>query len=497
MADYAAMGKRVTHHRLARVAAAAGLAGCVLAGPGHAFAGSGPPTAPAAGPGPTTTTTLPPIPKVDRSLTDGQNPATLLANAIELSSVGIDSSALTSAIAVTQAKLDAEASVASKAAAAADLANQRAYAALATASAAAAQYKSMDGAVKSAVIQLYMGGPSPLQVNPQAGSVALYAQAYASSTLTPYGILATQREEAIVRRQALAVASAAQKLADRENAKASKALSAERSAAERLENELKAISAASATEVAADHFALAGQAGKELLAASALQFTPKTRIPPPVSTTPIALTWAFAELGKPYVWGATGPNSFDCSGLTQFVWRAAGVNIPRVAADQDAWSIPVPLSALLPGDLVFYGRSDIHHVGIYIGDGLMINAPHTGTFVQVSSIWWSDLAGFGRVHAPGTPIPAHQPPSTAQPAKPVVVATAGPVPSQAKPPRGWKPKPGSTTPIRLTPTPPTPPTTVLPTTTTSSTTSTTSTSTTTVPPSTTTSSSTTTVAPSP
>ena len=168
-----------------------------------------------------------------------------------------------------------------------------------------------------------------------------------------------------------------------------------------------------------------------------------------MSTTPVALSWAFAELGKTYVWGATGPNTFDCSGLTQYVWREAGVSIPRVAAAQDAWTIPVPLSRLLPGDLVFYGETDIHHVGIYIGDGLMINAPHTGTVVQVSSIWWSDLAGFGRVHAPGTPFPLHQPPSIAKPATRVVVATPGPVPSQRKAPPGWKPHPGSSTPFEV------------------------------------------------
>ena len=98
--------------------------------------------------------------------------------------------------------------------------------------------------------------------------------------------------------------------------------------------------------------------------------------------------------------------------MTQYVWRQAGVTIPRVAAAQYAWTIPVPLSQLLPGDLVFYGTTDIHHVGIYIGDGLMINAPHTGTVVQVSSIWWSDLAGFGRVHAArhsGAAAPAAEP----------------------------------------------------------------------------------------
>ena len=205
--------------------------------------------------------------------------------------------------------------------------------------------------------------------------------------------------------------------------------------------------------MAADHTALASQAGAELLSATSLQFTPKGSIPAPLSTTTVALKWAFAELGKPYLWGGTGPNAFDCSGLTQFVWQQAGVSIPRVAAAQYAWTIPVPLSQLLPGDLVFYGTTDIHHVGIYIGQGLMINAPHTGTVIQVSSIWWSDLAGFGRVHAPGVPVPLHQPPSLTQPAAPAVIATPGPVPSQAKAPPGWKPTPGSSTPLRSLPRP--------------------------------------------
>jgi peptidoglycan DL-endopeptidase CwlO len=194
---------------------------------------------------------------------------------------------------------------------------------------------------------------------------------------------------------------------------------------------------------------LSSQVSTELLSTASLEFTPAKPLPAPVSTTSVALTWAFAELGKPYVWGATGPNTFDCSGLTQFVWRQAGVAIPRVAADQDTWAIPVPLSQLLPGDLVFYGTTEIHHVGIYIGDGLMINAPHTGDVVRVSSIWWSDLAGFGRIHAPGTPVPAHQPPTIDKPSVPAVIPTAGPVPSQTKPPPGWKPTPGSSTPIDL------------------------------------------------
>jgi hypothetical protein len=263
---------------------------------------------------------------------------------------------------------------------------------------------------------------------------------------------------------------------------------------------MSAATAALAGQVAADHAALASQAGAELLSSTSLQFTPKGGIPAPLPTTTVALKWAFAELGKPYVWGATGPNSFDCSGLTQFVWRQAGVNIPRVASAQYAWTIPVPLSQLLPGDLVFYGTTDIHHVGIYIGDGLMINAPHTGTVVQVSSIWWSDLAGFGRVHATGAPVPLHQPPNLTHPAAAEVIATPGPVPSQKKPPAGWTPKPGSSTPLTVYPGPPTTPapTTTVPPPTTSPTSTqpttpgpTTSAPTTTVPPPTTASTTTT------
>jgi peptidoglycan DL-endopeptidase CwlO len=412
---------------------------------GQAFAGTGPVGAGVAAA--TTTTTLPPIPKVSPSITDGQSPQALLANAIELSSVGIDTSALATAIAATQAKMDSEAAEAHEAATAAARAAAAANEALRTAASATQAFESTDSAVKVAVTYLYTRGPMALSVNPGAGVASIYAADYAESAISPFGILSTRFQDERDLTQALGQAKSAQAKADKAEKKSAAALAAERSEVGRLQSELSAISKASAVEVEADHVELAAQAGQELLAASSLQFNPKTPVAPPLSTTPVALTWAFAELGKPYVWGATGPSSFDCSGLTQFVWRAAGVSIPRVAADQDAWTIPVPLSQLLPGDLVFYGETDIHHVGIYIGDGLMINAPHTGTMVQVSSIWWSDLAGFGRVHAQGIPVPPHQPPSLTKPAQPVVVPTPGPVPSQTKPPKGWTPHPGSSTPI--------------------------------------------------
>ncbi|WP_326598652.1 C40 family peptidase [Streptomyces sp. NBC_01803] len=98
-----------------------------------------------------------------------------------------------------------------------------------------------------------------------------------------------------------------------------------------------------------------------------------------------AIAFAETQLGKPYVWGATGPNSYDCSGLTQAAWRAAGVSIPRVTWDQVNIGTPVSRDALRPGDLVFF-YADISHVGLYIGDGLMIHAPKPGDVVKVESI---------------------------------------------------------------------------------------------------------------
>ncbi|MGH9055803.1 MAG: C40 family peptidase, partial [Acidimicrobiales bacterium] len=408
------------------------------------FAAGGPvPTPPA----PTTTTTLPAIPTVAPDITDGVSPQALLSNAVTLSSVGIDTTALQAAIAATQAKLDADALTASQAAAAAQTADQRAAAARQRARRAQAAYDSLAGAVEQAAVYLYVNGPSELTVNASAGDLLAYAADYEDSALTPTGALAERRDEANAEKQAWAEAQAEQSTADHDSKQAAAALTSQQAEEARLKAQLTSISAATAAAVAADHTSLASQAGTELLSATSLQFTPTTPVPPPVATTPVALAWAFSELGQPYVWGATGPSSFDCSGLTQYVWHQAGVDIPRVAADQYAWTIPVPLSDLLPGDLVFYGRTDIHHVGIYIGDGLMINAPHTGDVVRVSSIWWSDLAGFGRVHSAGVPVPVHQPPSAQKPVAPAVVVTAKPVPAQTAPPPGWVPSATSTSPI--------------------------------------------------
>jgi cell wall-associated NlpC family hydrolase len=436
----------------------------------------------------TSTTSVPPLPSVPLTVTDGQPAQKLLAHALALISVGVDDSAVQAALAATQLKLERDAVTAAKMKAAAAQADQRAGTEVSVAGQADAGFHSLDSAVKDAVLFLYTNGPTALTVNPAAGDKLAYAEEYADTAITPLRILATRNDYAKVDKRAQAAAEKARQAAHQAAARAAAAVAAEQAEEKQLAAEVNAIAGASADAILADHITLTAEAGKELLSPAALQFTPKTHIPRPVSTTAVALEWAFAELGKPYVWAATGPNTFDCSGLTQFVWRQAGVAIPRVAADQDTWSIPVPLSQLLPGDLVFYGTTDIHHVGIYIGDGLMINAPHTGDVVRVSPIWWSDLAGFGRVHAPGTPVPLHNPPTVHSPARPAVVPSAGPVPSQTKPPPGWKPKPGSSTPLKVYPPAPSASTTT--TSTTTPITLPTSTTTTTLPATTTTTSTT-------
>ncbi|CEP82283.1 NlpC/P60 family protein [Paraclostridium sordellii] len=134
---------------------------------------------------------------------------------------------------------------------------------------------------------------------------------------------------------------------------------------------------------------------------------PAEKPAPPVNNTNAAsavVNMAYSKLGSPYVWGAEGPNTFDCSGLTSYVFRnAAGVSLPRTSGSQYGVGTSVSKANLQPGDLVFFstGGGGISHVGIYVGGGEMIHAPQTGDVVKVSNInssyWQNTYVGAKRV----------------------------------------------------------------------------------------------------
>ncbi|GLY19755.1 NlpC/P60 family protein [Kineosporia rhizophila] len=115
-----------------------------------------------------------------------------------------------------------------------------------------------------------------------------------------------------------------------------------------------------------------------------------------------ALDFAREQLGLPYQWGGNGPDrgdrGFDCSGLTAAAYRAAGIALPRTAQLQYEHGPHVPLDSLQPGDLVFFGSStaDVDHVGLYLGENQMIDAPHTGAVVRIEDHRWDNLLGATR-----------------------------------------------------------------------------------------------------
>ncbi|MET9606254.1 NlpC/P60 family protein [Streptomyces sp. NPDC006512] len=129
----------------------------------------------------------------------------------------------------------------------------------------------------------------------------------------------------------------------------------------------------------------------------------------PTAAGGAALGYATAQIGKPYVWGAEGPGSFDCSGLTSKAWEHAGRSIPRTSQEQWAQLPRVPLDRLRPGDLVVYFPKATH-VALYIGDGKVIQAPRPGARVKVSPIAANPLLGAVRPDPEGSPLAEFTPP---------------------------------------------------------------------------------------
>jgi cell wall-associated NlpC family hydrolase len=122
---------------------------------------------------------------------------------------------------------------------------------------------------------------------------------------------------------------------------------------------------------------------------------PAPSLPPVGGAAARAVAFAKAQIGDPYRYGATGPDSWDCSGLTMMAWAAAGKSLPHSSSQQYAVTRRISRSQLMPGDLVFY-YYPISHVSIYVGNGMRVSATHTGSYVKMQTLGTS-ITGYGRV----------------------------------------------------------------------------------------------------
>ncbi|MFB6961268.1 NlpC/P60 family protein [Streptomyces sp. NPDC056309] len=180
--------------------------------------------------------------------------------------------------------------------------------------------------------------------------------------------IARQKAAELARRQAAEEAAAAQKRKEEQAAQSSDAKANSGTGTDTGAGTSTGSSTGSGTGTSTDAGSSTGYAAK---AATVIDF-------------------ARAQIGKPYVWGASGPGSYDCSGLTQASWKSAGISLPRTTWDQVKAGTTVSVSAAQPGDLVFF-YDDISHVGIYIGNGMMIHAPHSGANVREESIYYMPI----------------------------------------------------------------------------------------------------------
>ena len=137
--------------------------------------------------------------------------------------------------------------------------------------------------------------------------------------------------------------------------------------------------------------AVAGADPTASLAPRAQPQVPRRPAPPSVTAGRAVVAFALAQVGKPYGYGATGPYQYDCSGLAMASWRAAGVQLPRTAAEQYYAGAHVALAQVQPGDLLFWASdpgdpATIYHVAISLGGDLMVQAPQTGQDVEVAAL---------------------------------------------------------------------------------------------------------------
>ncbi|MFB8124115.1 NlpC/P60 family protein [Streptomyces bacillaris] len=205
-------------------------------------------------------------------------------------------------------------------------------------------------------------------------------------------------------RRADALAAASRKAVDQQKrlvAEQQKQRDAVQGKLRKVEGLLATLSAEQLAQLAGLEQQGVAAAQRELVASGAL-----STVRPPTRQGGDAIAYAIEQIGKPYVWGAEGPDSFDCSGLTSQAWAAAGRPVPRTSQEQWKQLPKVPVSSLRPGDLVVYFPKATH-VALYIGDGLVVQAPRPGARVKVSPIASNPLLGAVRPDPGGVPLSSY------------------------------------------------------------------------------------------
>ncbi|MER7849672.1 C40 family peptidase [Kitasatospora sp. NPDC096077] len=246
------------------------------------------------------------------------------------------------------------------------------------------------GVVSERTRQILDAATSTAAAARSASAAAQAATRTAEHAATEVGAARTRAQQRLTAQQGEVAAAAAH----RERLLAE--LAAARNTTVELERQRReALEAIAAREAEAAARAAAEQAAREAEAAAAA--AAKAQAPPPAGRpwsaegAAAAIAFAKSKIGLPYIWGGEGPEGYDCSGLTMMAWREGGRQLNHFAADQYAQSAPVSYRQLRPGDLVFWtdtGRAaDIHHVGLYIGDDQMIEAPRVGMPVKQASLW--------------------------------------------------------------------------------------------------------------
>jgi cell wall-associated NlpC family hydrolase len=264
------------------------------------------------------------------------------------------------------------------------------------------------------VRELYARGPlAPLELLLGAGDIHQLAVAAGVAT----GVL--DRDLRALSRIGLATGTARARVAElgatqAETLALRQRLARQEAAIARLLATRKAMLATARAEVRAQVRAEQARqeaARRSMVAAAAarartLGFADLADAPAPSRTAAAAVRAALGQVGKPYRWGATGPATFDCSGLTRFAYAHAGLTLPRTSRQQWSAGRHVQVDGLRPGDLVFFAHdpadpATIHHVGMYVGQGLMVHAPHTGALVRVDPVRPSGYAGATRPRRKG------------------------------------------------------------------------------------------------